>query len=122
MKLEEVTIDGEMDGDQDKIWKDVNLTKSKYSYNFSLQNAEIDTICDGSFLPADVEIVELFRRVVRISVIKETKHLWINFLFAQQGSVPLFFGDIRWQQKRVIIDLKCPLSPHSPPSSPLSNR
>ena len=88
--------------DTGQEWKSIWLSKHKNERKFSFND---DRICGGEFSSADVEIIELFNRAVRFSVIVSTSGqlLLINGVFSENSSVQQFFREIRSQQNRVII-------------------
>lgn len=100
MLLEQVTIDG--NGMEEKAWEMVFLSKFRYSDKYIFRHDELNEIC-GAFSSAVVEIVEVFHRVMRLSLIGGTNQLYINLLFIAKSSVQLLFADIRSQQKQVMI-------------------
>lgn len=99
--MERVSIDGVFDGADERIWQFVSLLKYPDGYMF--RDSELDLICNGPFSPDNVEILGAFNRVVRFALIRGFNELLINLVFAGHSSVPLFFGDIRWPQRRVMI-------------------
>lgn len=97
LQLDRVTIDGD-----ERIWRSVFLAKYVRQSLFIFQDAELSRRCDGVFPSTDVEIVKLFGNEIRFCLMGGMNQLFFNLSFTQQGSVPLFFGDIRSKQKKVI--------------------
>lgn len=98
MRLQTVTIDS-MKG---KKWEWIILYRQKFTFKHTFKDDELNRIC-GVFQPPDVEILEVYGRVIRFSLIRHTRQLFINVMFAVKYSVQVFLESIRTQQKAVII-------------------
>lgn len=90
---------------EERRWPFVYLSKYKFSDDFIFQNDELNEICKGKFSWLDIEIIEIFGRVMAFSLIRGKEHFLVNLLFVEQSSVPLIFSSIRWPQRWVMIYL-----------------
>lgn len=90
-----------MDGDE-RVWQAVALCKYPHYYEFVFQDIELNLKLSAPFSSTDVEIVKVFEKDVRFSLIRGMNQFFVNLSFTQLGSVPLFFGDVRSKQKKVI--------------------
>lgn len=106
LRVEQVAIDGVFNGEEEKIWEWVFLSKYRGFDKFIFQDVELSAECGGQFISAYVEILEVFGRVIRLSLVRPMRPLFITMLFAQSSSVLLFFGDMRRRQRHVIIHLE----------------
>lgn len=91
--------------DTEEKWESMWLSKYKNEDKLTFHD---DKVCGGVFALSSVEILEVFNRAVRFSLVgsKTGQLLCINVTFSQKSSVQQFFRDIRSQQNRVIIFLK----------------
>lgn len=115
MELQLVTIN-----DYDKrIWESVLLSKRQSSDEFIFKNKELNDLCDGAFSSWNVEIEEVFGRVVRFRLVRETSQLFVNLLFTEEISAQFLFRETRSHQKLVSKSFTTS-SPPSPPT-PISD-
>lgn len=96
------------DGTRLKIWESVILYKFKFSDRFIFDSEELDHIFCGTFSPADVEIVNVFGREIKLTLIRGEYKFLINLLFLEESDILKFFEAIRSQQKNVIISVFSP--------------
>lgn len=89
-------------GVDNREWQWVPLLREGEDLKYFFQNEELNRICGGKFRWFNVEIVEVFGRVVRISLVRRLKQFYVNLLFADRHSGQVFVEDIRLQQDIVI--------------------
>lgn len=90
-------------GMEDKRWERVLLCKDSYSDNHIFKNEELNGLCRGKFSPMNIEILEVFGRVVTVSLMRTELLLDINLLFGVRSAAQVFIEDIRLRQQSVIF-------------------
>lgn len=90
---------------KEQEWESVSLYKYQYWDGFIFNNIDLKLICGGPFSSSDVEIIEVFHRAMRFSLIRreDNQLLFFSVLFSEKTFVELFFGDVRWPKRQVII-------------------
>lgn len=98
-KLDSVLVE-----DRQEKWEFIYLSKFKFASKFIFQNEQLNQLCGGVILADQMEIVEVFNRAMRISLVRKTNdRLFLNVLFTKKISVQQFFRDQRSLQRRVMI-------------------
>lgn len=87
---------------EEKSWELFFLSKHKFSGTYIFKNGELARIF-GAFSSSAVEIIQLFDKIIRLSVIREARQWIIDLQFVEKSSVQLLFEDIRSQQSEVLI-------------------
>lgn len=103
-----VSIDG-ISGLEHREWYRVTLSKDRHTNKHIFKHPELDAICGGIFSSSNIEIEEVFDRVVRFSLLRRGTIvnpipyvIFVNLMFSVRSGAQVFLEDIRSRQRSVI--------------------
>lgn len=87
----------------DEGWESIRVCKVLHTDQFAFISDDLDTLCEGFFSSAHIEILEFIDRTMRTSFIRRetNNHFYINIRFSTNHDIQKFFRDIRWFQRQV---------------------
>lgn len=84
-------------------WNSVTISKKMPNHRFTFESALLSALCGGDFMRANIEVLELNNRLMRISLIRPETHLtlYMNIVFSTIVDIQRFVREIRTHPTRV---------------------